>query len=46
VNATVQAIYIMQQVSFYFNEQQNMRITGAENRGLITNAVFRWHYVE
>jgi len=32
-------LYIIQQASYYFNEQQNKRITGAENRGLITNEV-------
>jgi hypothetical protein len=31
--------YIIQQASYYFNEQSNKRITGAENRGLITNGV-------
>jgi hypothetical protein len=31
--------YTIQQASCYFNEQQNKRVTGAENRGLITNEV-------
>jgi hypothetical protein len=31
--------YTVEQASYYFNEQSNKRITGAENRGLIISGV-------